>query len=55
MTPKMKIVWEVLDRAKDVRDFQMVEACRRLILASRLGWRKHHQPSDYSLILEFCG
>ena len=54
MTLRMNVVWEVLDMAKDVRDFHIWGACRRLIIADRLGWRKYHDPADMALILDFA-
>jgi hypothetical protein len=52
MTPRMRIVWDVLERAKDVGDELILAACRRLIEADRRGWRKHHNPADYALVLD---
>jgi hypothetical protein len=42
MTPRMAIVWDILERAVDNNDVVVIAACRRLILANRLGWRRHH-------------
>ena len=28
-------------------------ACRRIINADRIGWRKHGNPVDYRLVLDF--
>jgi hypothetical protein len=50
----MQIVWNVLEAAKDNNDQAIIAACRRLIEADRLGWKKHHDPADYRLILEFA-
>lgn len=55
MIPRMRIVWAVLDAAKDAGDEFVIAACRRLINADRIGWRKHHDPADYSLVLELYG
>lgn len=52
-TPRMMIIWDVLDRAKDNNDRAVIAACRRLILANRLGWNKHHDPKDYALVKSF--
>jgi hypothetical protein len=41
MNPTMHIVWRVLEAAIDVSDQTVTAACRRLIVANRLGWRKH--------------
>lgn len=53
MTPKMHIVWSVLEAAKDAGDEFVIAACRRLIVADRLGWKRHANPADYRLVLEF--
>jgi len=47
------IVWEVLEGAKDAGDTMVRDACRRLITAHRLGWRKYADPADYALVLSF--
>jgi hypothetical protein len=52
-TPRMHIVWQVLEAAKDAGDEMVIAACRRLINADRIGWRKHHVRADYQLILAF--
>jgi hypothetical protein len=54
LVPRMHIVWNVLERAKDVGDDFVIGACRRLIAANRLGWRKHHDPEDWKLVQEFA-
>ena len=54
MTPKMQIVWNVLEAAKDAGDQMVVSACRRLIVANRLGWRKHANLNDWNLVLAFA-
>jgi hypothetical protein len=52
LTPKMQIVWEVLDAAKanGNGDAFFVATCRRLIVADRLGWKKHHASLDWKLV-----
>jgi len=52
-TPHMDIIWSVLESAKDSGDAMMTGACRRLIEANRLGWRKHHHPADWQLVQDF--
>ena len=52
--PRTRIIWSVLEGAKDVQDETVVGACRRLIRADRLGWRKHHNPADWALVKEFA-
>ncbi len=53
MAPKMQIVWQVLEAAKDAGDEMVIAACRRLIVANRRGWSKHHAAADYALIRSF--
>lgn len=48
--PRMQMVWEVLEAARDAGDKAVVDACTRLIDADRRGWRKHHDPADWRLI-----
>ena len=54
MNPKMQIIWQVLEAAKDAGDEMVIAACRRLIIANRLGWKKHHAPADYALVRGFA-
>jgi hypothetical protein len=42
-TPRMQIVWRVLEAAKDEI---AIAACRRLIVAGRLGWNRHADRRD---------
>ena len=51
--PRMRIVWDVLEAAKDNQDDHVIGACRRLIVADRLGWRKHADMRDWALVKEF--
>jgi hypothetical protein len=53
MNPRMQITWTVLEAAKDAQDAIIIDACRRIIAADRIGWRKHGNPADYRLVLEF--
>ena len=53
MSPRMTITWVVLEAAKDAGDAHVIDACRRIITADRIGWRKHGDPADYSLVLSF--
>lgn len=50
----MQVVWDVLEAAKDHDDPTVIAACRRLIVASRLGWRKYADPADVRLVLAFA-
>lgn len=52
MTPRMAIAWEVLESAKDAGADVVIAACRRLIIADRRGWKRHHNPADYKLVIE---
>jgi hypothetical protein len=54
MPPGMRITWEVLEAARDVGDEVVIAACRRIIAANRLGWRKHGDRPDLRLVLEFA-
>ena len=51
--PKMSIVWSVLESAKDNSDAVIIAACRRLIVANRLGWKKHADAADFRMVQEF--
>lgn len=53
MTPRLRIIWRVLERAKDCNDETVIAACRRLLRADRLGWRKHAQAHDKALVFAF--
>ncbi len=53
-TPRMRITWHVLEAAKDASDEIVIAACRRIITADRIGWRKHGNSADLQLILEFA-
>lgn len=49
----MNAVWRVLPRAIDAEDWEVIEACRRLIIANRLGWRRYTNASDWNVIHAF--
>ncbi len=49
----MQIVWDVLARAIDNEDWTVIEACRRLIVANRLGWQRYTSATDWTIVLEF--
>lgn len=49
-----RIIWNVLEAAKDNNDQMVVSACRRLIAASRLGWKKHADKADIALVWEIA-
>ncbi len=54
LVPRMRIVQSMLEGALDVGDEYVAAACRKLITADRLGWSKHHDPSDWALVREFA-
>jgi len=53
-TPRMNIVWQVLEAAKDAGDIEVMAACRRLIRANTIGWRAHANAEDAALVWEFA-
>jgi hypothetical protein len=50
----MRITWAVLEAAKDAGDEMVIAACRRIIAADRIGWRKHGNPADLELVYRFA-
>jgi hypothetical protein len=40
-------------RDPDRRTKEVIAACHRLIEADRFGWRKHHDPADWRLIINY--
>ena len=50
MPPRKAIIWEVLDAAKDAGMDDVAAACRRLLTADMLGWKKHHKPADWQTV-----
>lgn len=50
----VQVVWDVLEAAKDNADQTVIAACRRLIVARRLGWRKYADAADVRLVLAFA-
>jgi hypothetical protein len=53
MPPRMRITWLVLEAAQDVGDEMVIAACRRIIAADRIGWRKHGDAADLRLVYSF--
>lgn len=51
---RMQITWNVLEAAKDAGDEMVIAACRRIIAANRIGWRRHGNSADLRLIYEFA-
>ena len=54
VSPRMRMVWQVLEAAKDAGDERVIAACRRCILADRLGWPQHGDEADLRLVREFA-
>jgi hypothetical protein len=54
LTPRMTRIWGVLERARDAGDEHVTSACRRLIVADRLGWIKHRDAADWNLVRAFA-
>ncbi|MGE0256868.1 MAG: hypothetical protein AB7N54_19520 [Alphaproteobacteria bacterium] len=52
--PRMTMVWQVLEAAKDAGDEKVIAACRRLITANRLGWMKHARAEDIALVRDIA-
>jgi hypothetical protein len=44
----------VLEAAKDAGDEMVVAACRRIIVAERVGWHRHGNPADLRLVYSFA-
>lgn len=53
MTPKMRIVWTVLEAAKSAGDEHIVALCRKCIEANRLGWKRHNGDAAFKIVREF--
>ena len=51
---RMRIVWDVLEMAKDAKDDHVIAACRRLIHANTVGWTKYRDPKDWTLVQAFA-
>lgn len=52
--PRMQIVWQVLEAARDTGDKVVIGACVRLVEADRRGWRKHHRREDWEIVKAFA-
>jgi hypothetical protein len=50
--PRMQVVWEVLEVARESGDQSVINACVRLIDADRRGWRK--QSDDWRVVTAFA-
>jgi hypothetical protein len=53
MPPRVRITWQVLEAAQDAGDRMVIAACRRIIAADRIGWRKYGNPADLELVYSF--
>lgn len=51
--PRMTMIWNVLEAAKDNDDQRVIAACRRLIVANRRGWKLHRDPADMAIVRSF--
>ena len=54
MTHHMIVIWDVLECAKDNKDSTLIDACRRLIRANRIGWVRHAKRADVRLVNEYA-
>lgn len=54
MPLRMRMVWEVLEAAKDAGDEFVIAACRRCIVADRLGWKKHYDGHSLEIVKAFA-
>jgi hypothetical protein len=52
-SPRMALIWQVLEGARDAGDKHVIDACVRLIDADRLGWRRHHRQEDWQVVKAF--
>lgn len=50
---RMSITWKVLEMAKDAGDSFVIDACRRIINANRIGWRKYGKKADLDIVVAF--
>lgn len=51
--PRTALARRVLERAIDAGDALVAAACRRVIRADRLGWRKHGDPDLLHILRAF--
>ena len=52
MSLRMRVVWEVLEAAKDNHDEKVIAACRRIINANRIA--RPADPADWRLVRAFA-
>ncbi len=52
MTPRMAIVYRMLEAAKSAEDQYISGLCRQCILANRLGWKRYNGPVAFAIISE---
>ena len=50
--PRLRVIYDVLESAKDVGHVPTINACRRLIVAHIRGWKRHHDPADWAMVRE---
>lgn len=54
IAPRTRLIRETLDAALDAGDAAVVAAARRLVVADRLGWRRHADAADIRLVWAFA-
>ncbi len=54
MTYRQYLAFQVLECAKDAGDEFVIAACRRVLNAARIGWRKHGNAADWRVVLAFA-
>ena len=52
--PLYHITLDVLEAAKDAGDEMVIAAARRLIVAFRLGFKRHADRADVALVRDFA-
>lgn len=50
----MQITWDVLEAAQDAGDDEVIHACRKLIIANRLGKIRGHFKAEKRIVLAFA-
>lgn len=53
-SPRMRMVWQVLEGPKDAGDDAVIAPCHRRIVADRRGWRERGDPADLRLVRDFA-
>ena len=50
---RKSIALDVLEAAKDAGDQAVIDACRRILNADRLGLKRHGNPADIKMVCAF--